>query len=328
MSSAPQQAELLPTVSVIVPTYRRAHRLEKTLRPLLADPATTELVVVADGGDDGSGDVVGRLAEADNRVRLLTPPHGGPRSAVAVGLKHATGEVVLLLDDDVVARPGLVTGHARHHQGARGLVVVGYMPCVPTQSAGGVPLLTRIYGKEYEAQCAAFERDPSLVLRQLWGGNLSLRRADCEAVGLTPWPYAHEDWDFGLRCLRQGLSGTFDRHLYAEHEHERDAKTFLSNARAFGAGRAYMHQVHGDMLGPLDVDKEFGHVPTVLRPLISVVAIPGRSHLVTAPVVRLAGLAGSLHMTVIESAAYRLARRVEMRVGAKEVELAAGAAGH
>ena len=38
----------LPTVSVVIPTYRHAGRLEKCVRALLADPATTEVVVAID----------------------------------------------------------------------------------------------------------------------------------------------------------------------------------------------------------------------------------------------------------------------------------------
>ncbi len=309
----------LPTVSVVIPTYRRAGALEATLRPLLADPATTELIVAVDGDDDGSGAIVTGLAETDTRVRLLTPPHGGQRHALTVGVAAASGDVVLLLDDDVVAHPGLVTGHAGHHRAAERLVVAGYMPCAPSPQGTGVPVLSRIYDAAYESHCAAVEEDPSRLLRQLWGGNVSLRRLDCEAVGFPPWPYAHDDRDFGLRCLRAGLRGTFDRRLRAEHRHDRSARQFLANSRSFGAGLVLLHRVHGDLIGPLD-DDALGHVYPVLRPAVDWVATPERSHLVTSPLVGLARLAGHVRATAVESAGYRLARRVELRVGAGVVE--------
>ena len=48
--------------------------------------------------------------------------------ALDVGVQCSTGDVVLLMDDDVIAGPGLVSAHARRHAGADGLVVVGSMP--------------------------------------------------------------------------------------------------------------------------------------------------------------------------------------------------------
>jgi glycosyltransferase involved in cell wall biosynthesis len=309
----------LPSVSVVVTTYRRADRLADTLRPLLADPATTEVVVVADGGGDGTEEVVRALAATDGRLRLVVPPHGGQRAAQAAGVERASGEVLLMLDDDVVARPGLVGGHASHHRGRDRLVVVGYMPCWRAERGRGLPVLTRLYSAEYEGHCAALERDTSLVLQRLWGGNVSLRRDDCRAVGLAPWPYAHDDRDFGLRCLRAGLTGVFDRRLLAEHRHERDARQFLRNARSFGAGRALLHRVHADLLGPFDADRELGHVPRAMRPAVDFFAVPARASLVTTPLRALARIARSLHLERLESAAYRVARRIEMRAGAAEV---------
>jgi glycosyltransferase involved in cell wall biosynthesis len=319
----PAGDERLPTVSVVVTTYRRAGRLAETLAPVLADPATTELVVVADGGGDGTEQVVAAMAAGDPRVRLVTPPHGGQRLAQAAGVEAATGEVVLILDDDVVAGAGLVSGHARHHRDRRGLVVVGYMPCRQPRGGRGVPALTRLYSEEYESHCAEWERDPATVLGGLWGGNVSLRRSDCLAVGFTPWPYAHDDRDFGLRCLRAGLVGVFDRGLRAEHRHERSARQFLANARSFGAGRALLHRAHGDLLGPLDEEADLGHVPAALRPLVDRLAVPGRSGLVTRPLLALARMARAAHAAALESAAYRLARRIELRVGAREVRSSA-----
>jgi GT2 family glycosyltransferase len=308
----------LPTVSVIVPTFRRSEYLEETLRPLLADPATTELIVVVDGRDEASESVVGQFASVDRRVTLLTPAHGGHRSALEAGVKKASGDVVLFIDDDVVAGPGLVTGHARHHRAGEHLVVAGYMPCWKTPSTKGVPFFTEEYQYFYEKHCAEVEEDPSVMLTQLWGGNISLRRTDCEAVGFTPWPFRHEDREFGLRCLRQGLTSLFDRKLYAEHHHSRDADHFLADARSWGAGKARLHQLHADLIGPFDPDDELRRCGPVVRQLLFHTATPRRSRLVTQPLVAVARLARALHLSPVEARSYGLARRIEARVGALE----------
>jgi hypothetical protein len=243
------------------------------------------------------------------------PPHGGKRRALAAGLDQAHGEVVLLIDDDVVAGTGLVTGHARHHRTGEPRVVVGYMPCWPTSAKGSEAFFTEEYRFYYERYCQEVEKEPSLLLSQLWGGNVSLRRADCEAVGFTPWPYRHEDREFGLRCLRHGLSGVFDRHLVAEHRHSRDAGRFLAEARSRGAGHAYLHQLFADLIGPLDPDERLRRAQPVTRWVLAHMSTPARSHLATTPLMGLARGAGALRLGRLESWAYDLARDVEYRVG-------------
>jgi GT2 family glycosyltransferase len=317
VSYAPGPArEDLPSVTVIVPTHGRSAYLRDTLLPLVADPATTELIVVVDGHDEASASVVGQLASIDKRVFLLMPPHGGKRLALAAGLDNAHSDVVLLIDDDVVAGTGLVTGHARRHRTGEHLVVAGYMPCWTTSSNASQAFFTKEYRFYYERHCQEVEKEPSLMLRQLWGGNVSLRRSDCEAVGFTPWPYRHEDREFGLRCLRQGLCGVFDRQLYAEHRHSRDAAHFLVEARSRGAGAARLHQAFADLIGPFDPEDDLRRAGPVARWLLAHMATPERSHVVTTPLVALARGAGVLRLGRLEGWAYDLARDIEYRVGA------------
>lgn len=197
----------LPTVSVVIPTYRRAGRLEKCVRALLADPATTEVVVAIDGSGDGSYELATRLGKEDPRVVAIEQPHAGTHAARTGGVEKATSEVVLFIDDDVMAGEGLVTGHAKHHRDADHLVVLGYMPVVVFDGDPGIKALARLYTREYEVHCSEVEADPELVLLHLWGGNVSMRRKDYLSMdfittGDEPWKVEHEDQYLGIRFKR------------------------------------------------------------------------------------------------------------------------------
>lgn len=315
-------------MSVIVPTYEYADRLEVTVRALLADPGATEVIVVVDGCRDGSMEVLEALATEDGRVVPLFVDHVGKSGAQAAALGRATGEVVLLVDQDVIAGPGLASKHAAYHAAhhvagradGRGdgdhLVVLGYMPTVPDKADGQVRLLTAMYGAEYEAHCAALEADPGLVLRQLWGGNVSLRRDDCIKVGVDFRYFGHEDQDFGLRCLKAGLTGRFDRALYAEHHHARNAAQFLWYSKMQGASRWQIHQEHGDVLGPFEPDETLDGLAAPVRRLAAVLATPRLGDPSAAVLATFGDLCARLGWARAESAAYRLARRVELRTGA------------
>src|SRR5690606_7008540 len=93
-----------------------------------ADPRLDEVVAVLDGTEDASLDVAEELASRDARLKPLWVSHRGQFGALDAGIRAATGDVVWLLDDDVVPGPGLADGHRSAHRGTTGLVALGYMP--------------------------------------------------------------------------------------------------------------------------------------------------------------------------------------------------------
>lgn len=253
---------------MVVPTHNRRDRIERCIDALLRDPAATEVVVVVDGTNDGTIELLRARAERDPRIVPVYIEHGGLQAARQAGAERATGEVILSVDDDVLAAPDLVTGHARHHRGTSGLVVLGYMPnVVPSKrSPGGFPAY--LYAENYEWATREWERDPAQILRMFWGGNTSLRRDDALRVGyVSPTgalPYG-EDRDFGLRLHRAGITARFDRSLLAHHEHQRDLPGFLREARARARGAQMIHEAHEDLIGPLDLGRYEAELPAPAR---------------------------------------------------------------
>ncbi len=312
----------LPTVSVVIPTYQRVTRLETCARALLADPATTEVVVAVDGSGDGSYELATRLGAKDSRVVAFEQAHAGTHAARTAAVEKATGEVVLLVDDDVVAGEGLVTGHALRHSEADHLVVVGYMPVVAAHGDSANRVLSRIYTHEYETHCDEIEADPRLVLLHLWGGNVSLRRADYISTGFLrtdaeAWKLEHEDQYIGIRFHQAGLTGVFDRALYAEHRYQRDADSFLRSARTRGAAQWQLHSLFPELLGALDRDWACAGLPGPAGWLVRWVATPERSRYLVKPLVLTARTAHRVRFEGAESAAYRFARRVELQTGTR-----------
>jgi cellulose synthase/poly-beta-1,6-N-acetylglucosamine synthase-like glycosyltransferase len=94
------------TTSVIVPSYREdPDILMECLETWLAQNPT-EVVIVPDVADI---EVQRRLAAVeDTRVRVIVFEHAGKRSALGVGLRYATSEVVVLVDSDTRWAPGLL----------------------------------------------------------------------------------------------------------------------------------------------------------------------------------------------------------------------------
>jgi GT2 family glycosyltransferase len=240
-----------PRVSVVAPTYKRRDSLPGFVEPLLGQADLDELVIAVDGSEDGSVEWLRERAERDERLVVLDLPNGGAGPARQAGVEAATGDVVVLLDDDVIAAPGLVAGHARHHRELEPKMVLGYMPNHWRGLPPGRRGIAYIYRRGYEMHRAGWEADPAFVLHGLYGGNLSMPRADFLRVGVVGLAVerGQDDREFGLRCAKAGIRPVFDPALVAEHLYERTLPQFRHDCRLQGRSRVLLHETHADLVG-------------------------------------------------------------------------------
>lgn len=100
-----------PDVSVVIPTRDRPDMLERCLKALAnqtLSPDRYEIVVVDDGPDPETRDVVSRIARVTKARIVYVPGAGGkgPAAARNTGWRHATAPVIAFTDDDTVPDPG------------------------------------------------------------------------------------------------------------------------------------------------------------------------------------------------------------------------------
>lgn len=104
-STAPQ-----PFMSVVVPVYNEAaniqplyHRARNVLDTI---HHAWELIFVSDGSTDQTDDTIAGLYESDTRVKLIRLSRNfGHQAALAAGLAHATGQIVISMDGDLQHPP-------------------------------------------------------------------------------------------------------------------------------------------------------------------------------------------------------------------------------
>ena len=313
---------MAPTVSVVITTYNRRSRLPEVLAPVLNDPDALEIVVVVDACRDGSIELLEAMAHDHPKLRPLMPDRnlGQPRARL-FGVQQARGDVVLSLDDDVVAEPGLVGGHRRHHALRPHAVVLGYMPTETPARRGGGQFATFEYAKAYEDHCAIYEHDPDYVLSHLWGGNFSVRRADFLAsVEGYEFPLRyHEDRDLGLRLRRMGLEPVFDRKLRGIHRHERSFDSYLRDARSAGAGAQLLSTLHPDTLAPFSPDDAIPHYSLPARYIVRWSDDALARALSLAALRTAVGVCGRLRAYALEGKFAAIAKHVAEREGARSV---------
>ena len=94
-----------PIVSVIIPTYNRAQKVQAAIRSVLSQTYPDyEIILVDDGSTDGTAEAVERFFSQEQgnvkKVRYLFQHNQGPSISRNTGIEHARGKWIAFLDSD------------------------------------------------------------------------------------------------------------------------------------------------------------------------------------------------------------------------------------
>ena len=198
-----------PLVSVIIPTYNRSDILGECLSSLAAQNfpyGSFEIIVVDDGSSDNTAEVAQRV-RSPFEIRYFHQSNSGPAAARNLGVRHARGELILIMNDDAVAATrNLVAGHLYMHRKMNfsRLAVLG----------------TREFRNEDKIRTLNFLNDQvpfSMRVHSMKEGfynasylvtfNLSMKKRDFESVGGFDEDFKSaigEDTEFGIRWENSG----------------------------------------------------------------------------------------------------------------------------
>ncbi|MFP5270928.1 glycosyltransferase family 2 protein [Coleofasciculus sp.] len=99
-------ASTLPLVSVIIPAYNAEAFIEKTLKSVLSQTyQNLEVLVVDDGSQDRTPEIIKSIAQQDKRVVLLQQKNAGVAAARNLGIEKSQGEFIAPIDADDIWYP-------------------------------------------------------------------------------------------------------------------------------------------------------------------------------------------------------------------------------
>lgn len=91
-----------PTVSVIIPTYNRAHLVGRAIQSVLNQTYQDfELIIVDDGSTDNTEEIIKEFQEQDKRIKYIKhDKNKGGSTTRNTGIKAARGEYIAFQDSD------------------------------------------------------------------------------------------------------------------------------------------------------------------------------------------------------------------------------------
>jgi glycosyltransferase involved in cell wall biosynthesis len=217
------------TTSVLIPSFRRPHFLERCLDSLACQScAPDEVLVVWQGDDFPTRDIaLAKAAALPISVRVLHSPENGVVPAENLALDASTGEIILLIDDDAVAPTAWVERHISHYQDATVGAVGGPaddfnpdgspFPKRAIEPIGRLTWYGKSIGNMYD-HVAEWRSRPPIDVDHLVGYNLSLRRSAFERFEIALRPYWNMfELDACLQVKARGFRVLFDFGNVVEH---------------------------------------------------------------------------------------------------------------
>jgi cellulose synthase/poly-beta-1,6-N-acetylglucosamine synthase-like glycosyltransferase/peptidoglycan/xylan/chitin deacetylase (PgdA/CDA1 family) len=235
-------------VSVVIPAHNEERVIAKTLDALLAlRDAPMEVIVVDDGSTDATGDIAAAFG-----VTVLRQPRGGKATALNLGLRRATGDVVVVLDADTVVAPGFLRAMLPHFADPAVGAVAGNVKVGNRRK-----LLGHLQAIEYIVSLNLDRRaQASLdVVTVVPGAAGAFRRRALIDVGGYPTDTLVEDMDLTVTLLRAGWRIPYEPRAHARTEAPERAGDVLRQRRRWAFGTLQVVAKHAGCLFDPDANR-------------------------------------------------------------------------
>lgn len=193
-------------ISAVVATYGHLDVLKRTLPTVLSQdlPADEyEVVVVVDGPHAATCDWLRGLSSSV-RLSIVQQQHLGLAGARNTGLRKASGETVVLLDNDLICEPQLLRAHAEAH---REVPLVAFGPVLVssesphTIASEWVKRASEERTRQLSASGPNWPRDMTLCANYSAPRRLLLSSGGFDEAFVG----ACEEFDLGIRLRRAGI---------------------------------------------------------------------------------------------------------------------------
>ena len=223
--------------SVVIPTFQRCGSVARILNALTEQtlpPTHFEVIVAIDGSDDGTLEMIAERP-ALFELRSIWRTHGGRAAACNSGIRAARGELIVILDDDMVPFPRCLEAHlSAHPRGSRRCM----MGAVPIQTTAESRPLEKYIARRFDAHLRRLSQpNHQFKTRDFYSGNVSVRRDVVLSAGLFDESfneYGNEDLELAVRLRSADVEIGFSPEALAEQRYEKSFRQLAADTTSKG----------------------------------------------------------------------------------------------
>lgn len=220
-------------ISVVIPTHNRFRILQECLEALVRQDLPKkdyEVIVVDDGSQDSTETVARKFMKEHENFHYFFQENQGQGPARNLGLRHAKGSIIVLINDDMIVKPNFLTQHLRSHlrHPEEHEVVLGLTLWHPRLKktplmnwlTNGSTVFGRFGGHQfaYEKLEGKTEGDYNFF----YTSNLSLKKSLLDKYPFDPVfsGYGWEDIELGYRLHKEaGMRLYYNKNAIGYHDH-------------------------------------------------------------------------------------------------------------
>jgi hypothetical protein len=191
----------IPPLSVVLPVYNAANFLDEALCSILAqDFRDFECIAINDGSTDGSGEILDRYAQLDQRLRVIHQQNAGLVETLNHGISLSKAPLIARMDADDICLPGRFAVQVKHFKERHNLGVLGGQVRLIDEK-GHLLRVVDYPGGGQELETFLCQGSP------LAHPAVMFRKAVVQQAGLYRKAFKHaEDYDLWLRVHEAGYA--------------------------------------------------------------------------------------------------------------------------
>jgi glycosyltransferase involved in cell wall biosynthesis len=227
------------SVTIVIPSRNRAAKLSTGLAALEKQTVSGfQVIVVNDGSTDEQQKAYEALAARSSlQLTLIHQSNKGIAGATNAGIAKAQPGLILLLDDDIVTRENHVALHIAHHEQHPGSIVSGTAETAIHANSTRLDAY-KVFMEDNWSRNAFGTRNGLIRLSPenftITAANMSFSSATFQKLGLFDELLSDcQDFEMGLRALRNNIPVYFDKQIRAIHNDEFTLAYFARRQRSY-----------------------------------------------------------------------------------------------
>lgn len=236
-------------VSVVIPTWNRAELLAGTIDKIENQTLPRdqyEVLVVDNNSTDTTQAVLDQKSKVYSNLRIFSQSKPGAAATRNVGIRAAAGEIVLFIDDDILAESVLVEEHWKYHKRHPGASIIGGVT-TPWDTCSD-PFLRYLRDRRifnpYSIACGPMD------FSYYHTGNVSTSRSLLKTIGGFNEQFAiygMEDIELGYRLERRGSRMVHGPDARAAHQYFPTYQQFIQRCEQAGYSLGKLIELHPEL---------------------------------------------------------------------------------